>query len=46
MSRNVHYLILAAACWAGGTVVSKQAVAEVPPLTLLAVQLAASAGCC
>ncbi len=44
MSRNVHYLILAAACWAGGTVVSKQAVAEVPPLTLLAVQLAASVG--
>ncbi len=42
MNRNVAYLILAAACWAAGTVVSKQAVAEVPPLTLLAVQLAAS----
>ena len=40
--RNLAYLILAAACWAGGTVVSKQAVAEVPPLTLLTVQLAAS----
>ena len=44
MNRNVAFLILAAACWAGGTVVSKQAVAEVPPLTLLAVQLAASVG--
>ncbi len=40
--RNLAFLILAAACWAAGTVVSKQAVAEVPPLTLLAVQLAAS----
>lgn len=42
--RGVHpvFLVLAAACWAGGTVVSKQAVAEVPPLTLLAVQLAVS----
>jgi drug/metabolite transporter (DMT)-like permease len=44
MNRNVLFLILAAACWAGGTVVSKQAVAEVPPLTLLAIQLAASVG--
>ena len=42
--RNLAYLVLAAACWAGGTVVSKQAVAKVPPLTLLAVQLAASVG--
>jgi drug/metabolite transporter (DMT)-like permease len=40
--RNVLQLILAAACWGGGTVVSKQAVAEVPPLTLLLVQLAIS----
>ncbi len=40
--RNLVFLLLAAACWAGGTVVSKQAVAEVPPITLLAVQLAAS----
>lgn len=39
---HVLALILAAACWGGGTVVSKQAVAEVPPLTLLAVQLAVS----
>jgi drug/metabolite transporter (DMT)-like permease len=35
-------LILAAACWGTGTVVSKAAVAEFPPLTLLAIQLAAS----
>ena len=42
MNRNVVYLILAAACWAAGTVVSKQTVGEVPPLTLLAVQLAVS----
>lgn len=35
-------LILAAASWGLGTVVSKRAVAEVPPLTLLSVQLAAS----
>jgi probable blue pigment (indigoidine) exporter len=35
-------LVLAAACWGGGTAVSKQAVAELPPLTLLAIQLATS----
>jgi probable blue pigment (indigoidine) exporter len=35
-------LTLAAACWGLGTVVSKRAVAEIPPLTLLAIQLAAS----
>lgn len=40
--RNVAFLILAAACWGTGTVVSKQAVAEIAPLTLLPVQLAAS----
>lgn len=40
--RHLAFLVLAAACWAAGTVVSKEAVAEVPPLTLLAVQLAAS----
>jgi drug/metabolite transporter (DMT)-like permease len=38
----VLLLLLAAACWGVGTVVSKQAVAEIPPLTLLAVQLVAS----
>ena len=38
--RNVSVLILAAACWGVGTVVSKQAVAEMPPLTLLPIQLA------
>ncbi len=40
--RPVGALILAAACWGVGTAVSKQAVAEVPPLTLLPVQLAVS----
>ena len=35
-------LILAAACWGAGTVVSKQAVAEIRPLTLLPIQLGAS----
>jgi drug/metabolite transporter (DMT)-like permease len=35
-------LITAAACWGIGTVVSKQAVAELPSMTLLTVQLAAS----
>jgi probable blue pigment (indigoidine) exporter len=40
--RNVAFLLLAAACWASGTVVSKQAVSEVPPLTLLAIQLGVS----
>jgi drug/metabolite transporter (DMT)-like permease len=40
--RNVAQLALAAACWGGGTVVSKQAVAEVAPLTLLPIQLASS----
>ena len=34
--------MLAAACWGTGTVVSKQAVAEVAPLTLLPIQLASS----
>ena len=40
--RPALLLVLAAACWGIGTVVSKQAVAEVPPFTLLAVQLAVS----
>jgi len=35
-------LILAAACWGLGTVISKHALDEFPPLTLLAIQLAAS----
>ena len=35
-------LILAAACWGVGVVISKRAVAEFPPLTLLAIQLTAS----
>ena len=40
--RDALALILAAACWGVGTAVSKQAVAEVPPLTLLPVQLGIS----
>ena len=40
--RSTAQLILAAACWGTGTVVSKQAVAELPPISLLAVQLAVS----
>ena len=42
--RNVAFLVLAAASWGTGTVVSKQAVAEIPPLTLLPIQLAVSVG--
>jgi probable blue pigment (indigoidine) exporter len=40
--RAVLYLILAAACWGIGTVVSKRAIGEIPPLTLLPIQLGAS----
>jgi drug/metabolite transporter (DMT)-like permease len=40
--RDLGALGLAATCWAIGTVVSKAALDEVPPLTLLPVQLAAS----
>jgi probable blue pigment (indigoidine) exporter len=40
--RDYLPLILAAACWGFGTVVSKRAVAEIPPLTLLPIQLGAS----
>jgi drug/metabolite transporter (DMT)-like permease len=42
--RDLVYLILAAACWGLGTVISKRAVAEVPPITLLTIQLATSVG--
>jgi probable blue pigment (indigoidine) exporter len=35
-------LALAALCWGSGTVISKAALAEIPPLTLLPVQLTAS----
>lgn len=42
--QNAVQLVLAAACWGTGTVVSKQAVAELPPLTLLPLQLAVSVG--
>jgi probable blue pigment (indigoidine) exporter len=40
--RDFLPLILAAACWGFGTVISKRAVAEIPPLTLLTIQLGAS----
>ena len=40
--RDALALILAAACWGVGTVISKRALEEVPPLTLLPIQLAAS----
>ncbi len=40
--RHTAVLVLAAACWGVGTVVSKQAVAEIPPLALLPIQLAIS----
>jgi probable blue pigment (indigoidine) exporter len=40
--RDYLPLILAAACWGFGTVVSKRAVAEIPPLTLLSIQLGSS----
>ena len=39
---HVVLLVGAAACWGVGTVLSKQALADVPPLTLLPLQLAAS----
>jgi drug/metabolite transporter (DMT)-like permease len=40
--RTALALTLAAACWGFGTVVSKRAIDEIPPLTLLPIQLAAS----
>jgi len=40
--RDIAALGLAAICWGLGTVVSKTALAEMPPVTLLAVQLASS----
>jgi len=40
--RDLVALVLAAVCWGTGTVASKAALDEIPPLTLLSVQLAAS----
>jgi probable blue pigment (indigoidine) exporter len=40
--RTYLALTLAAACWGLGTVVSKRAIEEMPPLTLLPIQLGAS----
>jgi drug/metabolite transporter (DMT)-like permease len=44
LRRDLASLILAAVCWGLGTVVSKAALAEIPPVSLLAIQLAASLG--
>jgi probable blue pigment (indigoidine) exporter len=41
-SRDIAALVLAASCWGLGTVISKAALGEFPPATLLAVQLASS----
>jgi drug/metabolite transporter (DMT)-like permease len=40
--RDLAALILAAVCWGMGTVVSKAALAGIPPATLLTIQLASS----
>jgi drug/metabolite transporter (DMT)-like permease len=40
--RDIAALVLAAMCWGLGTVISKAALGEFPPATLLAVQLASS----
>jgi drug/metabolite transporter (DMT)-like permease len=40
--RDLGALVLAATCWGLGTVISKAALDEIPPLTLLPVQLASS----
>jgi len=40
--RTILALTLAAASWGVGTVISKRATAEIPPLALLSIQLAAS----
>jgi drug/metabolite transporter (DMT)-like permease len=40
--RDLASLVLAAVCWGLGTVISKAALVEFPPATLLTIQLAAS----
>lgn len=40
--KDIAALVLAASCWGLGTVISKAALGEFPPATLLAVQLASS----
>jgi probable blue pigment (indigoidine) exporter len=40
--RDIAALVLAAVCWGLGTVVSKAALAEIPAVSLLTIQLAAS----
>ncbi len=39
---SIHMLIAAAACWGVGTVITKQVLSDIAPLTLLPIQLAAS----
>ena len=41
--RHAAFLIAAAGCWGVATVISKRAIAEIPPLPLLTIQLTASA---
>jgi len=43
-TRPLILLVLASACWGTGTVLSKRAVDEIPPLALLPIQLIVSAG--
>ena len=40
--RDIAALVLASGCWGLGTVVSKAALAEIPPVSLLTIQLTAS----
>jgi drug/metabolite transporter (DMT)-like permease len=40
--RDIAALVLAATCWGAGTVISKAALDEIPPVTLLPIQLAGS----
>jgi probable blue pigment (indigoidine) exporter len=42
VSRPYIYLVLAAACWGVGTVISKQALDELAPVSLLVIQLSVS----
>ena len=44
LRRDLVSLIVAAVCWGLGTVVSKAALGEIPPVSLLAIQLTSSVG--
>ena len=41
-SAPITALVLAAACWGGATVITKHVLTDVPPLTLLVLQLTVS----